>query len=144
MVNEMTHKPTHLAETFVKLKSEFELHKIFQRNQNIKLSEIKDQGTSSKCIGCNGFDLIFQTATGIKVHKDLVQKEAVAPKELRCEHCIIPFSDLVVMKKHTGGSTVLLQYCTVKSVLYRTILYNTVLYFTVLYCTDSVFNSIVL
>ena len=90
----MTHKPTHLLEVessltekIGKLKSE--LLKRCQRYQNMKLSEKKDQGTSSKCITCNGFDLIFQTATGLKVYKDLVhQNESVAPEELKCKYCI--------------------------------------------------------
>ena len=106
-VNEMTCKLNHLpeveslTENSVKLKSEFELLKLCQRNQNIKLSENKDQGTSSKCLECNECDLIFQTATGLKVHNDLVhQKESVAPEELKCKHCFVTCSDLVVIKKH--------------------------------------------
>ena len=96
--------PTHLpevesmTENFVKLKSEFEVLKCCQQNQNIKLSENKDQGTRSKCLKSKGCDLIIQTATGLKVHNDLVhRKESVAPEELKCKYCIITCS---VMKKH--------------------------------------------
>jgi hypothetical protein len=86
---------------FVKLKSEFELLKLCQRNQNIKPSENKDQGRRSKVIKCNDCDLIFQTATGLKVHNYQVHLiESVAPEDLKCKHCIITCSDLVLMKKH--------------------------------------------
>ena len=98
-VNEMTNKPTDLpeveslTENFVKLKSEFELLKLCQRNQSIIPSENKDQERRSKCIKCNECDLIFQTATGLKVHNDLVHPiESVSPEDLKCKHCIITCS----------------------------------------------------
>ena len=103
--NERTNKfgkypsENELKQEFVKLKSEFELLQLCQRNNNTRLISYNIPVISSKCINCN--DLVFKTETGLKVHNDLVhQTENESKEDLKCKHCKITYSDLEVMKKH--------------------------------------------
>ena len=68
-----------LRQEFVKLKSEFELLKLCQRNNNTKILANNVSVTGYNCRKCNACDLVFQTESGLKVHNDLVhQKENVS------------------------------------------------------------------
>jgi hypothetical protein len=89
-----------LSDEFAKLKSEFALLKLYQKNQITKTAD-KISGISCKSVKCNACESIFQTKSGLKVHNDIVHhKEPVNKEELKCNHCIITCSDLDVMKKH--------------------------------------------
>ena len=90
-----------ISDEFKKLKSEFELFKLCQRNQMTKTADDKKLGISSKSVKCNTCDSAFQTESGLKVHNDLVHnKEPVSKEKLICKHCTITCSDLDVMNKH--------------------------------------------
>ena len=93
---------TELLEVdFKKLKSEFELLKLCQRNQQNKKVEKKIKETSPNNLKCNICQSTFQTGTGLTVHVDLEHPiHPVNETELKCKHCVITCSDINVMKKH--------------------------------------------
>ena len=93
--------PESLSDEFAKLKSEFALLKLCQRNQITKTADDKISGVSYTSVKCNVCESVFQTESGLKVHNDIVHhKEPVNKEELKCKHCIITCSGLDVMKKH--------------------------------------------
>ena len=98
--NENTNKYVKLTEKhelrqeFVKLKSEFELLKLCQRNNNTKFFGNNVSVTGSNCRKCNVCDLVFKTESCLKVHNGLVlQKENVSTEDLKYKHCNITCSD---------------------------------------------------
>ena len=94
-------KTEQLETNFEKLKSEFELLKLCQRNQTNKNVDKKIQETSFNVLKCNICKSTFQTGSGLKVHIDLEHPtQPVNEAELKCNHCIITCSDIDVMKKH--------------------------------------------
>ena len=93
-------KTERLLVDFEKLKSEFQLLKLCQRNQINKNVEKDNQDTSLNDLKCNICNLTFKTGTGLKVHTDLEHPTQVSEAELKCKHCVITCSDLNVMKKH--------------------------------------------
>ena len=70
-----------ISDEFKKLKSEFELFKLCQRNQMTKTADDKKLGISSKSVKCNTCDSAFQTESGLKVHNDLVHYKEPVSKE---------------------------------------------------------------
>ena len=93
-------KTEQLGLDFEKLKSEFQLLKLCQRNQINNNCEKKYQEISPNDLKCNSCNLTFMTGTGLMVHTDLEHPTQLNEDELKCKHCVITCSDLNVMKKH--------------------------------------------
>ena len=104
--NESNNKPdkltaeSELKQEFVKLKTEFELLKLCQRNNNTMLLASNIQATSSKGIKCNACGLVFKTESGLKVHNDLLHQQENVIENIKCKPCSITCSDSEVMMKH--------------------------------------------
>lgn len=90
-----------IKKDFIKLKSEFELLKLCQRNQISKTVELKNPERELNKIKCTDCDLKFKTENGLKVHIELVHSPKLSNQDsLRYKYCVISCSDSDVMKKH--------------------------------------------
>ena len=70
-----------ISNEFAKLKSEFELLKLCQRNQVTKSADDKNTRISSKKVKCNTCESVYQKEFGLKVHNNLVHNREPASKE---------------------------------------------------------------
>ena len=90
-----------IKKDFIKLKSEFNLLKLCQRNKICKTVESKNPERDLNKIKCNDCDLEFKTKNGLKVHIELLHPPQLCTQgNFKCKYCVISCSDSDVMKKH--------------------------------------------